>query len=68
MEQNNGKEMYKMIAARANLLLIFFANEIYWFCCRRHCRRRLAQLHVIIKCLQVSRVWASLLALAKSIC
>ena len=29
IEQNNGKEMYKMIAARANLLLIFFANEIY---------------------------------------
>ena len=27
--QNNGKEMYKMFAARANLLLIFFANEIY---------------------------------------
>ena len=27
--QNNGQEMYKMFAARANLLLIFFANEIY---------------------------------------
>ena len=27
--QNNGKEMYKMFAARANLLIIFFANEIY---------------------------------------
>ena len=27
--QNNGKEMYKMFAARANLLLIFFANDIY---------------------------------------
>ena len=27
--QNNGKEMCKMFAARANLLLIFFANEIY---------------------------------------
>ena len=27
--QNNGKEMYKMFAARAKLLIIFFANEIY---------------------------------------
>ena len=49
--QNNGKEMYKMFAARAKLLIIFFANEIYWFCCRPHCRRRLAQLHDFINCL-----------------
>ena len=27
--QNNGKEMYKMFAARANLFLSIFANEIY---------------------------------------
>ena len=40
------------VCCTSKFIVNFFGNEIYWFCCRPHCRRRLAQLHDFINCLE----------------